>query len=488
MEENTRYTNPNQEENGFHHKSLTNGNLNSTQANPILENKTSKLSNTINGIGFGAFNHKGKIDRKDILSSYNPKVLENTWIQLSNYIRKNYESGKGTFIKGFGTFTFYSPEYNLEGTTNQLRRDLKLRRPLFIVSNEFLDYLKPGQFTKNGGLIYYTQKKNNSVNINKINYSEIAFSLNISKEECIEIIKNIIGEMAEQIKKNKFVSRELPGVGIILIRGNIFGIKFYDELNTDIYKKTEKLNLNRKNINFYLETYKTNQSMGDIPNVEKSMNELVAKHSPITHLNHGADNWLFNNLGIRSLEYDNPEETKKNFNKIENYNRNELWNSQSFFRAPSHNKLLYRDRNLTIKNKINEKNFNEEQSGLNTISQDILRAIVGNKGQLMKELKFFDKRNNGLISRFEVARAFQKCNIHPELTMDKINAIIRIYVEGLDYIDYYKLLTLLIKEIKQILKHTSFCQDENNNTSLLSSFNSKFQFGPKRIIIIKLLY
>ena len=481
MEENTRYTNPNQEENGFHHKSLTNGNLNSTQANPILENKTSKLSNTINGIGFGAFNHKGKIDRKDILSSYNPKVLENTWIQLSNYIRKNYESGKGTFIKGFGTFTFYSPEYNLEGTTNQLRRDLKLRRPLFIVSNEFLDYLKPGQFTKNGGLIYYTQKKNNSVNINKINYSEIAFSLNISKEECIEIIKNIIGEMAEQIKKNKFVSRELPGVGIILIRGNIFGIKFYDELNTDIYKKTEKLNLNRKNINFYLETYKTNQSMGDIPNVEKSMNELVAKHSPITHLNHGADNWLFNNLGIRSLEYDNPEETKKNFNKIENYNRNELWNSQSFFRAPSHNKLLYRNRNLTIKNKINEKNFNEEQSGLNTISQDILRAIVGNKGQLMKELKFFDKRNNGLISRFEVARAFQKCNIHPELTMDKINAIIRIYVEGLDYIDYYKLLTLLIKEIKQILKHTSFCQDENNNTSLLSSFNSKFQFGPKRI-------
>ena len=72
-----------------------------------------KLSNTINGIGFGAFNHKGVISHEDILSSYSPKILEETWIQLSNFIKKNYESGKGTIIKGFGTFTFTTVEYNL---------------------------------------------------------------------------------------------------------------------------------------------------------------------------------------------------------------------------------------------------------------------------------------------------------------------------------------------------------------------------------------
>lgn len=54
------------------------------------------------------------------------------------------------------------------------------------------------------------------------------------------------------------------------------------------------------------------------------------------------------------------------------------------------------------------------------------------------------------------------------------------YIEGLDYVDYYKLLTLLIKEIKQLLKHTSFCQ-EGNSDNLYSSFNSKFQFGPQRL-------
>ena len=481
MAENIRYTNPDTKEEQFNNISLRQRNPNSEKIARIFENKTSRLSNTVNGIGFSAFNHKGIINRSDILSSYNKKILEETWLQLSNYIRKNYESGKGTFIKGFGTFTFCNPEYNLEGTTNQFKRDIKLRRPIFIVSKEFIDYLKPGQFTKNGGLIYYIQQKNNNVNINKINYSEIAFSLNISKEECYEIIKNILGDISDKIKEKKFISRELPGIGIILIRGNIFGIKFYDEFITDIYKKTEKLNFNRKNIHFYLDTYRTNQSMGDIKNVNKAMNELNPKNSPMTHLIHNADKWLLNNMEIKPEEYDDSKETKMNFNKIENYNHNQLWNSQTFFKAQSHDKLLLKSKKSNYNNKANEKNnFDEESNSLNYISKDILKAIVANKGQLIKELKVYDRRNNGLISRFEVARAFQKCNIHPELTMEKINDIIQIYASGLDYIDYYKLLTLLIKEIKQILKHSSFIQEGNNNT-LFSSFNRKFQFGPKRL-------
>ena len=49
---------------------------------------TSKLTNTINNIGFGAFNHKGVINHSDILNSYSPKILEETWTQLSNFIKK----------------------------------------------------------------------------------------------------------------------------------------------------------------------------------------------------------------------------------------------------------------------------------------------------------------------------------------------------------------------------------------------------------------
>ena len=45
---------------------------------PSKYGHTSKLSNTINNIGFGAFNHKGEINHTDILNSYSPKILEET--------------------------------------------------------------------------------------------------------------------------------------------------------------------------------------------------------------------------------------------------------------------------------------------------------------------------------------------------------------------------------------------------------------------------
>ena len=449
---------------------------------------TSKLSNTINNIGFGAFNHKGEIDHKDILNSYSQKILEESWSQLSNFIKKNYEAGKGTLIKGFGMFTFSNPEYNLEGTTNQYKRDLKLRRPVFIVSNEFLDFLKPGQFTKRGGLIYYTQKLNNKVNLVKFNFSELAFSLNISKEECQNIITTIIKEMADEIINRKFKSRELPGLGIILIRGNIFGVKFFSDFNLDTYKQTEKLNFTKKNLQLYMNVHKTDQAQADVLNAEKAVKELNPKDSVITHLVDGADEWLHNNLGIHPNEYDNNIETHKNFNKIENYDRNQKWKGNDFYKAPTHNKLyqapqgLMRNNSNLYSNDNSSRSTNASRNNSGKMSlknlgfpKEILESLAANKGQIIKEMKSYDKRNNGLISRFEVARSFYKANCHPALSMNNINDIIKIYANGTDYIDYYKLITSLIKEVKQILKGTSFCKYGFDDLS--STFNNKFRLG-----------
>ena len=451
---------------------------------------TSKLSNTINNIGFGAFNHKGEINRADILSSYSPTILEESWKQLSNFIKKNYEAGKGTLIKGFGTFTFTSPEYNLEGTTNQYKRDLKLRRPVFIVSNEFLDFLKPGQFTKRGGLIYYTQKLNNKVNLVKFNFTELAFTLNISKEECQNIITTILKEMADEIINRRFRSRELPGLGIILIRGNIFGVKFLSDFNLDTYKQVEKLNFTKKNIELFMDVHKTDQAQADVPNAEKAIKELNPKDSVITHLVDGADEWMHRNLGIHPYDYDNNIETHKNFNKIENYDRNKKWKGSNFFKAPSHNKvyqapqgLMRNDSNLYNSNDnstMSTTNASRTPSGKMSLRnlgypKEILQALVANKGQIIREMKSYDKRNNGLISRFEVVRSFYKANCHPALSMNNYNDIVKVYGEGKDYIDYYKLITSLIKEVKQILKGTSFCKYGFDDLS--STFNNKFRLG-----------
>ena len=59
--------------------------------------------------------------------------------------------------------------------------------------------------------------------------------------------------------------------------------------------------------------------------------------------------------------------------------------------------------------------------------------------------------------------------------MNNINDIIKVYANNTEYIDYYKLITSLIKEVKQILKGTSFCKYGFDDLS--SSFNSKFKLG-----------
>ena len=306
---------------------------------------TAKLTNTINGIGFSAFNNWGTINRNDILSSYSKEILENVWILFTKFIIKNYENGKGTFIKNFGTFTFTNPDYNLEGTTNQFKRDIKVRRPVFIISNEFLDFLKPGIYTKSGGLIYYTQKLNHSINIVKINYAELSYGMNISKEEYYNIINNILKEMGEQ--KKKFKSREMPNLGILLLRGNVFGMKFYKDFNYAVMKIPQKLNFTKKNLGLHMNTVNTNQSYGDLSNPEKSVTEILAKDSVITKVNKDADYFLSKNYDINGSDYD--DNNRYEFNKVENYNFNDKWNSQSFFPIKNLTKSL---KNIPVKKNL----------------------------------------------------------------------------------------------------------------------------------------
>ena len=105
--------------------------------------------------------------------------------------------------------------------------------------------------------------------------------------------------------------------------------------------------------------------------------------------------------------------------------------------------------------------------------KEILEALDANEGQVIREMKGYDKRNNGLIPRFKVSMRFYKANCHPALSMNNINDIIKVYANRTDYIDYFKLITSLIKEVKQILKGTSFCKYGFDDLS--STFTNKFR-------------
>ena len=94
------------------------------------------LCNQINKKGLIMANNGKKINRGIMLSNYTKEIIKDCWESLTINVIQNYEKGKGTFIKGFGTFTYKRQCLNLEGTTNEYYRDKKNDEPVFIISKE----------------------------------------------------------------------------------------------------------------------------------------------------------------------------------------------------------------------------------------------------------------------------------------------------------------------------------------------------------------
>ena len=393
---------------------------------------SSRMTNSVNAMGLRSFNNWGGINYLEILSNYPNNVIDKCWQNLSRSIIENYHAGKGTFIKGFGTFTFTNVEYDLEGTTNQYDRDIKPRIPLFLVSNEFIDYLKPGIFTEKSGLIYYTQKLNNKVPIIKVNYAKISYGANISKEECFTIISSTIKFMGDQIRRRAYNNnKSLPGVGQFINRGNIFGVKFDYSLMNDTSLQTQKLVHTKKNLRFYMET-KDSEGIPhkDIEDIDKAERDIRPRTAVLTRITPSGDKWLQANMGIdiKKEIKDLPREDLF-FGKVNN--KKEYMVDQRVFRDFPKQDLL----------------------GLK-IPQDILEAIYNNKSLLIRDMKQIDRHGDGLIPKYDFINSFKKTNVHHALRIELIEKITNVYIDNdpnVIMIQYNNLMNTLCRDIKRIM-------------------------------------
>ena len=396
--------------------------------------KTARMTNSINALGLRSFNNWGGINYQEILSNYPNEVIDKCWLNLSRSIIENYDSGKGTSIKGFGVFTFTNVEYDLEGTTNQYDRDIKPRTPLFLVSNEFVDYLKPGIFTEKSGLIYYTQKLNNKVPIIKINYAKISYGANISKEECFTIISSTIKFMADQIRRKAYNNNKyLPGLGLFIHRGNIFGMKFDYDLIYNTHLQTQKLVHTKKNLRFYMET-KDSEGIPhkDIEDIDKAERDLRPKTAVITKITPSGDKWLQGNMGI-NVKKDIKDLPRDDLFFGKAINKKEYMVDQRVFREfPKQNLLGLR------------------------IPQDILEAIYNNKALLIRGMKQIDRHGDGLIPKYDFINSFRKTNVHHALRIELIEKITNVYINNdpnVIMIQYNNLMNALCRDIKRIMDH-----------------------------------
>ena len=451
--------------------------------------------------------------REKILCKFTQDELDSCWESLCIAIIQNYQRGKGTLIKGFGTFTFKGQEINLEGTTNQIIRDKKERLPVFLVSKEFNGNLKTGEFTKQSGIRYFTSKENKNIPISNINYSEIAFSLSMKKEKVEEIIKHLIGYINDAIVNNKFKNKNLPGLGTLILKQNILAVKFKEDFEELIKNRNSKLNNLKQNISLDMDFDDAKEtSIGTCPDVFRTSECLKSNNSLITECKQDAKNYLRDKYNIL-IENNN---LSSNINKT-NYNinhqntlsidrrNNTRYYGNDFFTLRNHpfkfindsrEKTLSSSRNKTLK--IDSKNprteLNQPNPMLN-LDDITLKTLCYFKGQMIKDSKELDTHKTGSISKDEAIAML--INNFPDINHNLAQQIVEYYFIS-DQIDYMKFIALLVKNSKNcFIKKKNyfnfkkyFISNKNDNFSNSSNnfyrnslFNKKINL--KKNVIIK---
>ena len=420
--------------------------------------RDASLCNDINLKGFSIANKGYSFSRNSLLNNYSQEVIDACWNSISINIIENYQHGKGTSIKDFGIFSFKGPEVNLEGTTNQYIRDKKPRVPVFLVSKDFDNEFKIGEYTKQNGIRYYHQKDNKNIPIVKLNIAEIAFSLSISKDEVGNILKHYIKHLGELIKKNNFKGKIMPGLGVLLSRKNIVAVKFNDEFVIENKFKNNKLNFLKKNLTLDMNTEKVNKDdLDESKNQYKLFEELKSNNSLYTICEKSAKDFIDKKY---SITFDNIIKNKNNNINNDKYLPKNIFNKNKV-------KIKFEDYfNKKKRNKENKTNIIEVSSSniLNIIDEETLNNFGYYKGIMIKECRNLDHSNNGLLTKEETITAILRSKISDKIDFNLAKEIVDFYNKN-ENVEYMKF-------IAQIMKDYNLFFNKKNETSKKEIFNN----------------
>ena len=402
--------------------------------------KNYRISNTFKGKQF---------TNEEILSKYSKEIIDEVWNSLTINIIQNYQRGKGTFIKGFGLFTFKSPEVILQGTTNEYERDIRLREPVFIVSKEFNEKFCPGEYNKQNGIKYFIQKESKDISIVKINIAEMAYSLSLSKDELSIILKRLFLYINKSIMNHSFKEKIFPGLGTLLNSNNIIAVKFDENFINNIKSKPQKLNFTKKNLLLNLDmdnalkTYSEN-CKSPFRNTE----ELISTNSLNTKCEKSARDYLLKNYSINLKKY-----PKSIFKTIQNKPHT------------PHHKFKFINELDTIKT---NNNFNISNS-LSFLDEETLKSVEYFKGLMIRNSKNYDLKGNGILSKSEMIEVLIKTNMNNKIDSNKAKLIVD-SLNKTDKVEYMKFIALFIKKCKLALLRIDKNKKNLNNINY-SSFN-----------------
>ena len=293
--------------------------------------------------------------------------------------------------------------------------------------------------------MYYIQNNTNNISIVKINYSTLSYGMNISKEEYYNIINTKIKIISDEIRRNIFKGCYIKDLGIFLIKGNIFGMKFNDKIYKEVSLKTQKYYHLKKNLNLYMETKDSeNVKQRNILDIDKFERDIRPKNAVLTYISKSGEEWLNNNFNIDIKEIKDEKRIDTNLNKPKL--KNEYLVDQRYYRT------------YPIQNLGNLK-----------ISQDILESIIKYKELILRNMKNIDRHGNGLISKQDFINTFYNTNCNKNLKIELIEKITDLYIDydiSIRMIYYNKLINKLCNDINKIIneEYKNFPIDKYKDT------------------------
>ena len=380
------------------------------------------------------------------------KLKEKCWKELTNLIIMNYNLKKGTKINDFGTFTFMNTNEEKENilyiSQNKSGKDI----PIFIINNNFINDIKPGVYENKRGLIQFSNKKytiNNNIEVLNANYLKLSKEMNISKEEYEKNIYEIINDIKDKMKLKIFNVKKMDGLGIFLMRGNIFGMRF-DNIINSYY--TSNYNIFSTKISLKKNCFKSNKLKKDYEN-DKNLVYKTDYNSDSLIKSHILN---FNNYKLKS-QNKNPI-LVKNINVTDNFNKNEDNKSNNILR----NFSLLKLKQLEIK-------------------KEILLDILNKKELFIQKIKK-ENNNTNYISKDNFINYF--LDINDSLDYKTVNKIINIYTNNNNEIkiEYNNILQNIFNDINKILQNSELINIKKN----IINNNSDKENKNKKIVNNKL--
>ena len=367
----------------------------------------------------------------------NGNLTEKCLYILSDIIIKNYRLNRGTYIENFGTFTLYNN--NIEDVLSNNNN------PIFILDDKFNDNLKPGFYNPQKGLIYYDKNDfyPNNIRIDNLKTVTINNDYNITKEKFNKVLTKILNEMNDKINDCIFANKKIGNLGIFLLRGNIFGMRFNNDL-FNILDTSKKFSLFRS-----FNTVKNN----DFDTSFRSTN---------------------NNRYKINTENTNYKRRQKNY---KNLKTSCFSVSQRFYN--SNDNTITEVSETNNENDFN-KNFNRKFNFVRLkkigISKENMEIIYNNKEKIIDNLKKnCDNYYRDYINKSKCEEIFLEINNN--LSSEKINDIINIYAYDdeddednnskklLNLVNYKRIINNFFTDMKIILNREKKIEIPKNNVT-----------------------